>query len=111
MLLQSRRIALGLVVAMTLWVASSRAPVAAPPTGPASGPIAPLRVDVPQEQVEDSPASALFLLRQAESPRKMARLGPFTSTQVNVNASQNNIVGDAANEPTIAISPANPDQI
>jgi hypothetical protein len=41
----------------------------------------------------------------------IARLGVFTSIQVNVNVAQNNILGDAANESTIAISPANPNQI
>ena len=37
--------------------------------------------------------------------------GAFTSVQVNVDAFGNNIVGDAANEPTIAVNPANPNQI
>ncbi|UCE60160.1 MAG: exo-alpha-sialidase [Phycisphaerales bacterium] len=35
----------------------------------------------------------------------------FTSYQVNVNISGNDIVGDAANEPSIAIDPTNPDNI
>ena len=34
--------------------------------------------------------------------------GPFTSYQVNVNATGANISGDAANEPSIAISPLDP---
>ncbi len=37
--------------------------------------------------------------------------GPFVSYQVNVNALGNNIMGDAANEPSIAINPTNPDNI
>ncbi|MBI4718574.1 MAG: exo-alpha-sialidase [Planctomycetes bacterium] len=44
------------------------------------------------------------------------RTGPvvrdrFISRQVNVNASGNNIVGDAANEPSIAVDPTDPDII
>lgn len=35
-------------------------------------------------------------------------LGPFTAVQVNVNAMGNNVIGDAANEPSIAIDPTNP---
>ena len=33
--------------------------------------------------------------------------GPFTSHQVNVNASGQNITGDAANEPSISVDPTN----
>ena len=35
----------------------------------------------------------------------------FVSVQVNVDAQGNNIVGDAANEPSIAIDPTDPDKI
>lgn len=41
------------------------------------------------------------------SPGRAAR-GPFVSVQVNVNGVGMNIAGDAANEPSIAIDPANP---
>ncbi len=37
--------------------------------------------------------------------------GPFVSYQVNINALGNNIMGDAGNEPSIAINPTNPDNI
>ncbi len=37
--------------------------------------------------------------------------GPFRSIQVNVDSLQNNIIGDAANEPSIAIDPNNPMRI
>ena len=72
---------------------------------------APIGYDLPPEELDQPPASAQELMRQAESRRKVLQRGAFTSIQVNVNAAQNNIVGDAANEPTIAISPANPNQI
>ncbi len=38
-------------------------------------------------------------------------LGEFASVQVNVDANGNNIIGDAANEPSIAVDPTNPDRI
>ena len=37
--------------------------------------------------------------------------GPFVSVQVNVNGSGQNITGDAANEPSIAIDPTDPNKI
>ena len=39
------------------------------------------------------------------SPGLTSRFGPYTSYQVNVNANGNNIVGDAANEPSICVVP------
>ena len=39
------------------------------------------------------------------SPRMISQFGPFTSVQVNVNASGQNIVGDAANECSISVDP------
>ncbi len=37
--------------------------------------------------------------------------GPYASVQVNVDAEGNNIVGDAANEPSIAMDPSDPSKI
>src|SRR5437762_7041867 len=39
------------------------------------------------------------------SPRMISQFGVFTSYQANVDASGNNILGDAANEPSIAVDP------
>src|SRR4029077_3842415 len=39
------------------------------------------------------------------SPRMISQFGVFTSHQANVDASGNNILGDAANEPAIAVDP------
>ena len=39
------------------------------------------------------------------SPRKVSQFGVFTSYQANVDATGNNILGDAANEPSIAVDP------
>jgi len=72
--------------------------------------IAPLSYNVPPETAVAPPATA-GLPPQLESAQGVVPFGPYVSVQVNVNALQNNIVGDAANEPSIAVNPANPDQI
>ena len=41
------------------------------------------------------------------SPRMISQFGVFTSFQVNVNPNGQNILGDAANEPAIAVDPTN----
>ena len=56
------------------------------------------------EQYEDAPA---LLARTGLSPRVVSQFGSFTSYQVNVGANGFNIVGDAANEPSIAVDPTN----
>ena len=48
---------------------------------------------------------------QPRSPRAIVTRGSTQSVQVNVDLQQNNIVGDAANEPTLAVDPTNPDNI
>jgi hypothetical protein len=48
---------------------------------------------------------------QPRSPRAVVVRGGYQSVQVNVDAAQNNIIGDAANEPSIAVDPTNPDVI
>ncbi|HZR06736.1 MAG TPA: FG-GAP-like repeat-containing protein, partial [Candidatus Udaeobacter sp.] len=47
----------------------------------------------------------------ATSPGLISQFGPYTSYQVNVNANGNNIVGDAANEPSICVDPTNGNQM
>jgi hypothetical protein len=44
----------------------------------------------------------------ARSPGRRVATGPYVSVQVNVDSHGENIVGDAANEPSIAVNPANP---
>jgi len=44
-------------------------------------------------------------------PARQWRRGPFTSIQVNIDASGFNIVGDAANEPSIAVDPRWPNRL
>jgi hypothetical protein len=66
----------------------------------------------PQEEPNRFPP-APHRQRQVAPPRspKELRVGRYQSVQVNVDANGNNIVGDAANEPTIAIHPANPNRV
>ena len=56
------------------------------------------------EKYDDPPA---LLWRTGVSPRMISQHDAFTSIQVNVNASGQNITGDAANEPSIAVNPTN----
>ena len=41
----------------------------------------------------------------------ISQFGPFVSFQVNVDANGNNIIGDAANEPSIAVDPTNGNKV
>ena len=59
----------------------------------------------PLEKYDNPPAVAAPVL--GISPALVSRLGPYVSYQVNVDANGNNIVGDAANEPSIAVDPTN----
>jgi hypothetical protein len=59
----------------------------------------------PFEKYDNPPAPP----RKIEtSPRMISSFGPFVSFQVNVDASGNNIIGDAANECPISVDPTNP---
>ena len=60
------------------------------------------RFPEPLEKYDNPPA---YIFRLETSPGMISRYGPFTSHQVNVDANGNNIVGDAANEPSIAVDP------
>ena len=58
----------------------------------------------PLEKYDNPPAQPRKI---QTSPRMISRFGIFTSYQVNVDASGNNIIGDAANECTISVDPTN----
>ncbi len=68
-------------------------------------PTRPLEVPVPPPAAASSPTPPVV------EPASTWVVGPYTSIQVNVDALQNNIIGDAANEPSIAIDPTNPMRI
>src|SRR5262249_52390804 len=71
----------------------------------ASGQLAPTtRVprNEPLEKYDNPPALPRIM---ETSPRMISQFASFTSFQVNVNASGQNIVGDAANECSISVNP------
>ena len=59
------------------------------------------------EALEKYDNPPMFIFRLETSPRMISQYGAFTSYQVNVDASGNNIVGDAANECSISVDPTN----
>jgi hypothetical protein len=67
--------------------------------------LAPLRrlpLNEPLEKYNMPPAAPR---KMESSPRKISQFGVFTSYQVNVDGNGNNILGDAANEPSISVDP------
>jgi len=67
------------------------------------------RFPEPLEKYEMPPPT--YIYRLESSPRMISRFGPFTSYQVNVDGDGNNIVGDAANEPSISVNPTDGNKI
>ena len=68
--------------------------------------------DGPREFLNDPPASVIDVRARAGTSAPGDQFfGPFHSVQVNVNSSGQNVTGDAANEPSIAISPLDPNKI
>ena len=65
-----------------------------------------------REVFDDPPAAVRARDRlDARSPAAVVVVGPYISVQVNVDEFGQNIVGDAANEPSIAVNPIFPDNI
>src|SRR5713226_2678630 len=58
----------------------------------------------PLEKYDNPPA---YIFRIETSPRMVSQYDTFTSYQVNVDSNGHNILGDAANEPSIAVDPTN----
>jgi hypothetical protein len=65
----------------------------------------------PKEHSETYDMPPAYIFRLESSPRMISHFGPFTSYQANVDADGNNIVGDAANEPSIAVDPTDSNKI
>src|SRR3982751_6197287 len=59
----------------------------------------------PNEPLEKYNMPPAYIFRLGMSPRMISPYGSFISYQANVDAQGNNIVGDAANEPSIAVDP------
>jgi hypothetical protein len=66
------------------------------------------RMTEPLEKYNMPPA---YVYRLETGPRMISQFGLFTSFQVNVDADGNNILGDAANEPSITVDPTNHDRM
>jgi hypothetical protein len=78
-------------------------------SGQTLAPIRKLPLNEPLETSKNMPSAPP---RKKEiSPRKISQFGVFTSYQANVDASGNNILGDAANEPAIAVDPTDADKM
>jgi hypothetical protein len=59
----------------------------------------------------DNPPAFIFPRLLQVSPRMVSPFGPYVSYQVNVDQNGNNILGDAANEPSICVDPTNTNRI
>ncbi len=70
--------------------------------GQTLAPIHKLPLNEPLEKYNNPPAPPR---KMETSPRVISQFGVFTSYQANVDASGNNILGDAANEPSISVDP------
>lgn len=75
--------------------------------GPQGGPA---RAGLPRE-VPDDPYVPSPLAEHPRSPATRIATGSFLAVQVNVDALGQNIVGDAANEPSLAVDPTDPDRM
>ena len=70
--------------------------------------------DRPHYYQDEKPTDPYVRVKEADKVRGPAyqfSTSNFTITQVNVDSSGNNIVGDAANEPSLAIDPTNPNRM
>jgi len=68
---------------------------------------------LPLERPDDPPGvpAEVSVAQGPARPATVFTFGRFTHRQVNVNRDYNNIVGDAANEPSIAVDPTNHDRM
>ena len=66
---------------------------------------------VEAERFDDPPAAVESVVLQPRSEAMTINHNGYTSVQVNVDAAGMNVVGDAANEPSIAINPNQPNNI
>ena len=74
--------------------------------------LAPVRKLPLKESLETSKNMPPAPPRKIEtSPRMISPFGVFTSFQANIDGSGNNIIGDAANEPAIAVDPTDPNKM
>ncbi len=94
--------AIPIVIAGAL--ATAQAAAAQPTDSPAAASAAP-------EEYVDDPYLPVPPEDRITSPARRWTRGGHVSVQVNVDGAGDNIVGDAANEPSIAVDPTNPDRM
>src|SRR6267143_4515996 len=82
--------------------------IAARKPAPGYGAAGKRRMTEPLEKYNMPPA---YIYRLETGPRMISQFGVFTSFQVNVDANGNNILGDAANEPSISVDPTDGNKI
>src|SRR5436190_1316996 len=108
--INSQPSALVLILLLTLSTVSGQTP-ARSATALQAG-LAPIRKLPLKEALETSKNMPPAPPRTIEtSPRIISQFGVFTSFQANVDASGNNILGDCANEPAIAVDPTDPNKM
>jgi hypothetical protein len=66
---------------------------------------------LPKQELERYDNGPVFVGRLGASPAMVSQQGAYTSYQVNVDSNGQNIMGDAANEPSICVDPANHNRI
>jgi hypothetical protein len=71
----------------------------------------PPRKFLPTDHLEKQEDAPMYIFRKDASAAMVSQQGPFTSHQVNVAPGGVNIVGDAANEPSIVVDPTNPNKM
>ncbi len=75
------------------------------------GPLSVEQIRKAHHEVPDMPYMPNEFGNKKTTPAARYKSATIFTTQVNVDANGNNIVGDAANEPSIAVNPVDPDQI
>src|SRR4029450_9599698 len=94
------RLSVGLLLVSAIsYVLSAHAQTTA--SGQTLAPVRRLPLNEPLETSKNMPPAPPR--KMETSPRMVSPFGVFTSFQANVDASGNNILGDAANEPSIAV--------
>ncbi len=94
-------------VSIALFVCLVFAPICT--FGQTLAPVRKLPLNEPLESSKNMPPAPPQ--KMETSPRMISPFGVFTSYQANVDASGNNILGDAANEPAIAVDPTDPNKM
>ena len=103
-------VAFGVLLALCIAV-SAPAVAATVPIDERENPMWRLRNGLPLEYEDDAPMPPAATGLQTTRVASTIVFGPYTSIQVNVNTFGNDVVNDAANEPSLAVSPFDHNQM